>query len=230
MDKSIQQLIFDLIDEQISDEDFHRLQELIEDNEQVRLEYLRTLRLVHTLGDLSVRGDGDGVSDVILSQQASASRWDLRSPGWISLAATVLALASLTAFWLGQRNQPESNVARSSIIDNEPLQEESLQEESLYEESLIAGHATLRRSVDLVWTGKPAAYREGDVLPQGLVEFRSGVAEFDFFSGATLIVEGPASLFVESDWEVRIDRGRLPSTCSAGSARVRCQNCRLRNR
>ena len=41
------------------------------------------------------------------------------------------------------------------------------------------------------------------------MQFDEGVAEIDFFCGATLIVEGPATLDVESDWSVRVIKGRL---------------------
>ncbi|WP_430454701.1 FecR domain-containing protein [Rhodopirellula europaea] len=52
----------------------------------------------------------------------------------------------------------------------------------------------------------------GDVLPNGRFQFESGVAEIDFFCGATLIVEGPANLDIESDWTVRVNQGRLRAT------------------
>ena len=52
-------------------------------------------------------------------------------------------------------------------------------------------------------------YRDGDVLPNGRFQFEEGVAEIDFFCGATLIVEGPAALSIESDWVVEVESGRL---------------------
>ena len=36
--------------------------------------------------------------------------------------------------------------------------------------------------------------------------------EIDFFCGATLIVEGPAELTIESDWSVGVAKGRLRAT------------------
>ncbi len=74
---------------------------------------------------------------------------------------------------------------------------------------MLAGHATLRRSVDLEWALNQVAYREGDLLPAGRFEIESGVAEIDVFCGANLIVEGPAKLNFESDWSVRLLEGRV---------------------
>ena len=70
-------------------------------------------------------------------------------------------------------------------------------------------YATLRRSAGIRWSSQTNSYREGDVLPAGVLEFDDGVAEIDFFCGAALIVEGPAKLDLESDWSVRLIAGRL---------------------
>jgi hypothetical protein len=79
-------------------------------------------------------------------------------------------------------------------------------------EQTIAGHAMLRRSVGLRWSDGADSYRDGDVLPGGELHIESGIAEVDFFCGATLTIEGPASLVVESDWLVKVESGRLRAT------------------
>ncbi len=76
-------------------------------------------------------------------------------------------------------------------------------------EGTIAGYATLRRVADLEWSDDSPSYREGDVLPAGVLQFDTGVAEIDFFCGATLVVEGPAKMNLESDWSVQLLAGRM---------------------
>jgi len=127
---------------------------------------------------------------------STTSRWDLRSPHWVTIAATLLALVGGLAYWFGQHSGLPTATPKSDGDAVEP------------QEVLIAGHATLRRSVDLQWPDDQS-YHEGEVLPNGVLQFTSGVAEIDFFCGATLIVEGPATLDVESDWSVRVIKGRL---------------------
>jgi len=100
------------------------------------------------------------------------------------------------AFWFGQQPDGTAHLANSGD-PTEP------------KETRIAGHATLRRSVDLKWPKGGSKYRDGDVLPNGRFQFEEGVAEIDFFCGATLIVEGPAALNIESDWLVEVASGRL---------------------
>ena len=116
-----------------------------------------------------------------------------------SLAALILLSVGGVAFWLGQRTfRPqiaELGGERKTVVQNV--------------EPLIAGHAMLRQTVDVIWADASPKYREGDVISNGKIQFERGVAEIDFFCGATLIVEGPATLDIESDWSVQVLQGRL---------------------
>ena len=53
MDKNVRDLIFQAIDQTISEQDFHRLQEAIEKSEDVRAEYLRAVGLCESLGEIA---------------------------------------------------------------------------------------------------------------------------------------------------------------------------------
>ncbi len=119
--------------------------------------------------------------------QTNLRRW--------ALAASILAAVGLAGYFLGsERDASPAPTTRLAILDKEQT---------------IAGHATLRRSVDLKWSAEAIVYREGDVLPGGRLQIDEGLAEIDFFCGATLIVEGPATLDVQSDWSVVVVNGRL---------------------
>ena len=112
-----------------------------------------------------------------------------------ALAAAFLVAVGLTGYFLGRGNK-ESETAEETTLEQK-------------DEQAIAGHATLRRAVGMKWSSDGVSYREGDVLPGGLLRFEEGVAEIDFFCGATLIIEGPAILDVQSDWVVAVSKGRL---------------------
>jgi hypothetical protein len=233
MDDRIRDLIFQAIDETISPEDFERLQNALEHDAEVRAAYLKTIGLCESLGEIASepqtpasvdepmpasvltriqampdagvfgspvqnpkRQRGDATGTRLRRDLASASGWDRRT-----LAATlaILCAVSGTAFLAGQRNAP-TTAAPVAVIDQRP-------EES--SESRISGHATLRRAVGLKWPSDAVRHMEGDVLPNGLFAFDTGTVEIDFFCGATVIVDGPAQLDIESDWSVRVTRGRL---------------------
>lgn len=212
MDDNVRDLIFRVIDQTISERDFERLQGAIEHSSDVRDEYLKAVSLCESLGDIASEPTpaASVEHDDLTSEPASpvspdtgifgifGSRWN---SNWrtLALAATVLILVGGTAFWLGQRNLPTD--AEQIVTDDQPADEQA--------ERRIAGHATLRRAVDLKWSDGAVRRLEGDVLPNGPLAFEEGVVEIDFFCGATLIVEGPAQLDVESDWSIRVAKGRL---------------------
>ena len=211
MDDSIRNLIFQAIDQTISAEDFERLQDAIEHSDEARAEYLNAVSLCESLCDIASDEDlasQDERSAVVKgaskfrflkwksSRPSLTTNWPLRF-AIVGAFPVVFAIAFMFGVSDGARRQGQIVDGREATGTNsEP-------------ESVIAGHATLRRSVDVRWSEKSNSYREGDVLPAGMLQFDQGVAEIDFFCGATLIVEGPAKLNVESDWSVQVASGRL---------------------
>tara|TARA_R110002072_G_scaffold303069_2_gene492747 strand:+ start:96325 stop:98022 length:1698 start_codon:yes stop_codon:yes gene_type:complete len=209
MDESIRSLIFQAIDQTISAEDFERLQNAIEQSDEVRADYLNAVSLCESLSDIAAVEDNSAdapksasvhtSSEFMLAshqtnRRLTASRW-----ARTVVAPTAIMIVGAAAFWFGLKDgirRQEQFAGREEITGTNS-------------ESVIAGHATLRRSVDIRWSEKSNSYREGDVLPAGMLQFDQGVAEIDFFCGATLIVEGPATLNVESDWSVQVASGRL---------------------
>ena len=209
MDERLRKLIFAAIDRSISNKEFDQLQDAIESSDEVRDEYLRAVGMSESLNEIAseLSGAADPGNhsadhfEAAASQthstipERSATRRDMRSAKWISLSTVLLVSVGAVAFWFGQLS------GSVQIVDSEiPLEPE---------ETLIAGHAMLCRSVDVQWSDGHRTYRDGDVLPNGTIQFEKGVAEIDFFCGASLIVEGPAVLEVESDWSVRLVKGRL---------------------
>ncbi|MDB6136977.1 MAG: putative transrane anti-sigma factor [Verrucomicrobiaceae bacterium] len=76
-------------------------------------------------------------------------------------------------------------------------------------EETNVGCAILTRTVDAAWSGTGA--RSGDTLNAGILHLDKGLAQIEFFSGATLLLEGSAELEIISPWE---------AICRSGKARV----------
>lgn len=195
MNREIHGLIFRLLDQTITEQEFERLQDAIEQDEEVRGEYLRAVAVTDLLGELSTQTSPEP-NRPPADDRVNLGRRTSRL-GQIAIAASVLALVSGTAFWIGRNNAGR----RPTEAADAPT--------TVRAESQLAGHATLRRTIDLRWSNAAQPWREGDVLANGPLEFDAGVAEIDFFCGATLIVEGPARLDIESDWAVSVSAGRL---------------------
>jgi hypothetical protein len=78
-------------------------------------------------------------------------------------------------------------------------------------EPMDDGVAVLSRAVGVVWDPPGAAKPPGAVLRPGLLRLKAGLAQLDFYDGASVIVEGPAELDLISDKRVFVHYGR----CSA---------------
>ena len=69
------------------------------------------------------------------------------------------------------------------------------------------GCAVLARALDARWSG--AGPVVGSALPKGRLAFESGVVQIEFFSGARVILEGPADLELVSTNEAYCRHGKL---------------------
>jgi len=67
--------------------------------------------------------------------------------------------------------------------------------------------AMLARSVDADWAHAPV--REGSALEPGWLRLKSGLAQIIFYSGARVVIEGPAELQLISQSEAACPAGRL---------------------
>lgn len=68
-------------------------------------------------------------------------------------------------------------------------------------EQSASGFAVVGRILDPVWPEGSREISEGDMLSAETFSLQSGTAEIQFFSGATMTVEGPAEIAVKSGWE-----------------------------
>lgn len=67
--------------------------------------------------------------------------------------------------------------------------------------------ALLGIAIDVEWNGQ--SYTEGEALPKGMLDIRKGTLRLDFYSGARVILEGPARLELLSSNLARLDEGKL---------------------
>lgn len=69
--------------------------------------------------------------------------------------------------------------------------------------------AVVSHAVDPVFAEASQSPVEGDALAAGPIHLESGLVQIEFFSGASVIVEGPAQLDLKSSWLIECQRGRL---------------------
>ena len=76
-------------------------------------------------------------------------------------------------------------------------------------EATSAGIALVTRVVDVTWSDGQEPLDVGDALVPGRLALESGYMQVEFFCGATVILEGPAELDLQSPMLARVHRGRL---------------------
>jgi len=79
---------------------------------------------------------------------------------------------------------------------------------SVIEEGTADGVATLSTTLDAQFADG-SSLRSGDTLAPGIVRLKKGLAQVEFFSGASALVEGDAEIEIISAWEARCLRGRV---------------------
>ena len=85
--------------------------------------------------------------------------------------------------------------------------------------------AWLTGAKDARWANAAAAPETGDSLERGQrLELQAGVAEVTFDSGARVVLEGPASLDVESAWSAALRSGTATASAPAQAVGFRVAN------
>ena len=102
-------------------------------------------------------------------------------------AAVLLLLANGAMTWLGSPNRAEPTTDENWV-------------------------AVLSRAVDVKWGNRTDSPSEGDGIRAGTLQLQSGLAQIEFFSGASVIVEGPAELKIESASLIECRSGKLRAT------------------
>ncbi|QDV54453.1 LamG-like jellyroll fold domain-containing protein [Rosistilla oblonga] len=192
-----ERLIDSLIDGEIDEADFLRIEAEMSVDPEVRALYYNRLKLDLLLQREARGGVGDsesGVAQVVapaaaLSPAAPVNILQRRLTGIFAvLAATVLGFVAWSVW------NPDSSRLGSPAGLAGKL------------EPTAAGFAILHGQSDAVWEGDPLA--TGSLVPSGPLRLLSGVAQIELFSGVRMVIEGDAQFVVQSAMLVQLDRGR----------------------
>ena len=170
-----------------SNEQARALNELLRSNPTARDEYILRLELHSRLASepnlFALENESKAASpeNVLPLQVARRPR---RVTWAFALAAGVALLA--TGWWALQVSHPSKRKGATS-----------------------KAVAMLSRAVDAEWNQRDEAPRLGSPLEPGWLRLKSGLAQIVFYSGARLVIEGPAELHIISPSEASCRSGRL---------------------
>ncbi|TWT80790.1 FecR protein [Planctomycetes bacterium CA13] len=225
MNQDIGDLIFQAIDEKISADDFERLQDAIENDQEVCVEYLRVVNLSESLEEIAHNRAIDDAPTLpkmtqpkrlLNSASDSASRTrPFSSITWLSVvAATLLIGVTLGWYWLPLMQTTAENKSVTEIVPavkNAPTTDDAVDSEPLYVAQITSV------TTDVVWGKGTAAadfllrVRRGDRL-----EIETGLVHVEYFSGAKLIINGPSTFVTTGIHSGRLERGQVTGKVEGG--------------
>ena len=168
-----------LVDGQLTETQHARLQKMLIDSAEARRFYVRSMELSASLYSYASEMQSEPVEPRNIIRPTFWRRWS------VPLAAAAVVTIGV---WIGRSLLPESLTPGDD------------------EREFIA---RISGSKDPLWVGG-VAFQNGDELHRGQrLELTSGFAEITFDSGALLVVEGPASMDLDSAWQATLRRGTI---------------------
>jgi Concanavalin A-like lectin/glucanases superfamily/FecR protein len=194
------ELIDALIEGDISEADFLRLEAEFSVDPSARQDYYDRLRLSALLeAEAAQDSSSNSPVSIPLSNSGEGAKksgqgnvlspmWSWR-PAWIGIAAAVLVLVGVVALWF-RGEQPTG-----TPVTQAPLEQKA------------SGFAVLASQAGAVWKG--ASLADGALIPAGKLQLLSGVAQLELFSGVTAVIEGEAEFEILSAMEMSVTRGKI---------------------
>jgi len=172
-------LIDDLIEGEISEADFLRVEAELSIDPAARREYYDRLAL-----SVALETEALSVGNRIV---------ELPQPGvnyvqWLAVAALLVGLFAVAAFFV--RPPAKSDMATDP------------------EEQRASGYGVLAGQANATWKNG-STLADGALLPAGSLKLETGVVQLELFSGVTVIAEGPADFEVVSPMEMFVTRGKV---------------------
>ncbi|MBF0198815.1 MAG: hypothetical protein HQL32_13955 [Planctomycetes bacterium] len=210
-DRHLLELIADLQDGQLSEEKSEELSALLEASSEARKTYRAFMDLHAQLESLPVEEllsgvvNDDSLSGSMDDDLPSAKIAQL-SPSiakkkrtksdlvkWFTSAAAIYVISMISVYWLTANNTSTP----SSSLEN-------------HFSTSIQEVAILTQTVEVIWENPDAVnYSVGHALPKGLFNLKEGLAQLEFFNGATVIIEGPTVIELISPERARVVSGKL---------------------
>ncbi|MCA9122240.1 MAG: FecR domain-containing protein [Planctomycetaceae bacterium] len=191
------QLIDSLLDGDISDADFLRLEAELSIDSNARREYYERVKLSLLLENVAGEYLTTLPSKPVSAQEAAAVtkywRWAFSLMAVVAAALFIslgLQFAALREDQHHPAEHPSNGLASSSV------------------ENAVTGFAVVSGQADAVW-GAAKSLGMGSLVSTGELHLLSGVVQLELFSGVSIVVEGDAVFSVVSPMEVAVARGKI---------------------
>lgn len=198
------QLLDALIEGEISEADFLRLEAELSVDPGVRRAYYDRLAL-----SLALETEAQSTERAVVPLPVERRRW---LPVFAAVAATIAVLLAVHAVL-----QKPLAPALPTIATSQP------------DEPTASGFGVLVGQVDAVWGSAQRSLADGALIPPGRLRLESGIAHLELFSGVTVVIEGGAEFELVSPMDLDLRQGKLRARVpeAAKGFRVRTQGGQL---
>lgn len=192
----------------ISDTDLKLIQALLKEDAEARRYFLQWQMLTATF-DVETCAVPPAKLDPLIEHSGHPTP-KVRL-NWLGIIATyVLAASILVAtlvMWSISTEEIDSNVGTKPIAANGTKSEVVADKENTSH-----GVAILTRLVNPGWPAGEASRQVGEALRRGRFQLDEGLAQIEFFCGATIVLEGPADIHLESAKHALVRKGKIRAT------------------
>ena len=198
MNTRLTELLDRYLDDALGAQERQELIALLRESRSARQEFWKQARFHAALRQFAEESRGGEWAGVVplASRPEAPSRWGAYW-GWGVAAAASLALLLLVwQPWQAARSDTASRVQSSGKPAAPPV-------------------AMVARSVGGIWAKGAAPWRTGAELAPGKLPLEAGLVQIDFFSGARVVLEGPAELELLNANQARLNYGK--ATCEVAA-------------
>ncbi len=195
----------DYLNGEIDEADFARLESLLLGDAHARSGFRRYARTDAALREMvEAEPEGDALS---LKAACAASRKVERGRFWRAAQwAAMFAMGGALIYLLAERGGGAGGGGRPvAAAPAEEIEAPRLVHDEDFSGSALA---VLTHAVGVKWGGE-RAYAEGSALRPDTLQIEKGLLQIEFFSGASVVVEGPAEFELIDPMRVRCPLGRV---------------------
>ncbi|TWT50042.1 FecR protein [Thalassoglobus neptunius] len=198
-EQELMKLIDALLDGDISEADFLRLEAELSVDSKARKAYYDRTALTMLLEDSAAEVQGENVSTTKRrSSKRPESAW---RKAFAAMAIVCALLFGLTVWLIGSSLLDD---AGNKLVENENGTSPRIEDK----EDQATGFAVVMAQSDAVW-GAGQSLHDGSLVPLGEIQLEQGVVQLELFSGVMVIVEGKARFSIESPMEMTVAEGQV---------------------
>ncbi|MEM6689382.1 MAG: LamG-like jellyroll fold domain-containing protein [Planctomycetota bacterium] len=194
--QQVTELVLKHLDGSISDSEFRELQKAIESDREARFKYVELARLDAELREMGgFPPEAQLTKDAInmpLPVNSFHTQWRIMRGLAIAVALAFVAISSWAILWDEREADAPEQLVGSSL--NPP----------------VRSVAVISAEAEAIWEATTKLQlQKGSALEPGTLVLLNGLAQIDFFSGASITLSGPAELELRSSELAILRRGRV---------------------